>query len=186
MAALRRLPWLVATVLLMLLMFTVGWVVATTGIGATVDETSLTELERRFAQQMRGVALVGEFTIAGRRCQSQCRCGRHVAARGSRGPHVWSNRETSERQVLEQFSVFHRLFSVLATTHLQERITDYGELKTRVRAFSRTRSTHHGRPASAPDQTGGPARDPAWPDRTILRDSAPPRRAGADRDTTPL
>ncbi len=66
MAALRRLPWLVATVLLMLLMFTVGWVVATVGIGAAVDEASLTDLERRFAEQMRGVALVGEFTIAGR------------------------------------------------------------------------------------------------------------------------
>jgi hypothetical protein len=50
----------------MLLMFTVGWVVAMTGIGATVDEASLTELERRFTEQMRGVALVGQFTIAGR------------------------------------------------------------------------------------------------------------------------
>ncbi|MGH9147118.1 MAG: hypothetical protein ACRD1Q_10445 [Vicinamibacterales bacterium] len=66
MAALRRLSWLLATVLLMLLMFTVGWVVAMTGIGATVDEASLTELERRFTEQMRGVALVGQFTIAGR------------------------------------------------------------------------------------------------------------------------
>jgi hypothetical protein len=66
MAALKRLSWLLATVLLMLLMFTVGWVVAMTGIGATVDEASLTELERRFAEQMRGVALVGQFTIAGR------------------------------------------------------------------------------------------------------------------------
>ena len=66
----RRLPWLLATALLMLLMFTVGWVVAKTGIGATVDQASLTELERRFTDQMRGAALVGHFTVAGREDRS--------------------------------------------------------------------------------------------------------------------
>jgi hypothetical protein len=50
----------------MILMFVAGWVVGSTGIGRTIDEASLTELERRFTEQMRGAALVGRFTISGR------------------------------------------------------------------------------------------------------------------------
>jgi hypothetical protein len=67
---LRRLAWLLATVVLMLLMFGAGWVVARIGIGTAVDQTSLTELERRFTEQMRDAALVGQFTVAGRENRS--------------------------------------------------------------------------------------------------------------------
>jgi hypothetical protein len=66
MAVARRLARLVFVLLLMLGMFAVGWVVAKTGIGSTVDPASLTELERQFTERMRGAAMIGRFTIAGR------------------------------------------------------------------------------------------------------------------------
>jgi hypothetical protein len=46
--------------------FASGWVVAKTGLGAAVDETSLTDLERDFTERMRGASLVGRFTVTGR------------------------------------------------------------------------------------------------------------------------
>jgi hypothetical protein len=66
MATGRRLAWFFATILLMILMFGIGWVVARTGMGSAVAPASLSDLERRFAEQMRQAALVGRFTIAGR------------------------------------------------------------------------------------------------------------------------
>jgi hypothetical protein len=47
-------------------MFAAGWITAKTGIGSAADPASLTELERQFTEQMKGAALVGQFTIDGR------------------------------------------------------------------------------------------------------------------------
>jgi hypothetical protein len=52
--------------ILMLVMFALGWVVAKTGAGSAIDPASLPELERQFTDRMQNVALVGQFTIAGR------------------------------------------------------------------------------------------------------------------------
>jgi hypothetical protein len=62
----RRALKLAALALLVLVVFVGGWLVGRLGIGSVVDPTSLTEAERRFTEQMRGVALVGSFTVAGR------------------------------------------------------------------------------------------------------------------------
>jgi hypothetical protein len=63
-----RRPWLrVALALIALaIVFGVGWAVGTAGIGRAAAPASLTDLERRFTDQMRGATLVGRFTIAGR------------------------------------------------------------------------------------------------------------------------
>jgi hypothetical protein len=66
MARITRLVSIFGIVVLMLLMFGSGWVVAKLRIGSAVASASLTDLERRFAEQMTGAALVGRFTVAGR------------------------------------------------------------------------------------------------------------------------
>ena len=66
MALLKRLAGLVLVALLMLVMFGAGWLVATLRIGRAVDPASLSTLERQFTDQMKGAALVGRFTVAGR------------------------------------------------------------------------------------------------------------------------
>jgi hypothetical protein len=53
-------------VFLLAITFGAGWVTAKLGIGSAVDPASLTDLERQFTEQMKGAALVGQFTIAGR------------------------------------------------------------------------------------------------------------------------
>jgi hypothetical protein len=45
-------------------MFAGGWLAGRTGLGATVDPASLNDLERQFAERMRGVSLVGNYTMA--------------------------------------------------------------------------------------------------------------------------
>ena len=52
--------------LLLLLTFAGGWLVAKTGMGAGIDPSTLPEVERRFIDQMQNAALVGRFTIRGR------------------------------------------------------------------------------------------------------------------------
>jgi hypothetical protein len=52
--------------LLLVLVFAAGWVVAKTGMGAAVDPASLGDLERAFTERMRNVSMVGYFTVAGR------------------------------------------------------------------------------------------------------------------------
>ena len=49
-----------------LVIFAAGWVVAKTGMGSAMDPATLPDVERAFAEQMNGAALVGRFTIAGR------------------------------------------------------------------------------------------------------------------------
>ena len=66
MALIKRLAGLLVIVLLMLVMFGSGWLVAKLRIGSAVDRTSLSQLERRFTDQMKNAALVGRFTVVGR------------------------------------------------------------------------------------------------------------------------
>lgn len=61
-----RLLSAVAIVVLLLVAFGSGWIVAKTGMGAAIDPSTLPAVEREFAEQMRGSALVGRFTIRGR------------------------------------------------------------------------------------------------------------------------
>ena len=50
----------------LLVVFALGWLVGTAGIGRAAPPASLNELERKFTDQMHGASLVGRFTIAGR------------------------------------------------------------------------------------------------------------------------
>ena len=52
--------------LLMVLVFGAGWIVAKAGYGSAVAPASLTDLEREFTERMQGATMVGQFTIAGR------------------------------------------------------------------------------------------------------------------------
>ncbi len=66
MALIRRVMGLGVAVVAAAALFAGGWLVGRTGIGAVVEPASLTEAERAFADRMRGVTLVGSFTVAGR------------------------------------------------------------------------------------------------------------------------
>ena len=70
MGHIKRLFGIGAVVVALLLTFVIGWLVASLGIGSTMDLESLPELERQFAERMRDVSLVGRFTIAGREDES--------------------------------------------------------------------------------------------------------------------
>ena len=61
----RRALTVAALVVLVLIAFALGWVVAITGAGQAVDPASLTDLERAFTERMQDVALVGHFTLDG-------------------------------------------------------------------------------------------------------------------------
>ena len=52
--------------LLLLVAFGGGWIVAKTGMGEAMDPAGLPAVERAFVERMNGAALVGRFTIAGR------------------------------------------------------------------------------------------------------------------------
>lgn len=64
--ALRVVGW----VALLLVLCGSGWLTGRLGIGSVVDPASLTDAERQFADHMRGVSLVGSFTVAGREGQT--------------------------------------------------------------------------------------------------------------------
>ena len=51
---------------LLVVVFAAGWLTARTGMGAAIDPASLPRVEREFVEKMRGAALVGRFTVAGR------------------------------------------------------------------------------------------------------------------------
>jgi hypothetical protein len=53
-------------VVVLLVGFGFGWIVAATGGGREADPASLTDLERDFTERMQNVALEGFFTIEGR------------------------------------------------------------------------------------------------------------------------
>jgi hypothetical protein len=66
MAGTRRWLGLMALVAILFMTFAAGWIVAKTGIGSAMDPALLPEVERRFAERMRGASMVGFFTIDGR------------------------------------------------------------------------------------------------------------------------
>ena len=66
MTLVRRLLGAGLLAVLALGIFAGGWLAGRTGIGAVVEPASLTEAERAFTERMRGVTLVGSFTVTGR------------------------------------------------------------------------------------------------------------------------
>jgi hypothetical protein len=64
--AAKKIAWLGLVLLLLVATFAGGWVAGRAGVGPAVPESSLTDHERRFAERLRGAALVGHFTVAGR------------------------------------------------------------------------------------------------------------------------
>ena len=66
MAIVGRFFRLAVVLVLLALMFCVGWGVGRLGLGSTVPTTSLTDLERQFSERMRDSSLVGYFTVSGR------------------------------------------------------------------------------------------------------------------------
>ncbi len=65
----RRLLWLALLALILVGVFSGGWLAGRMGVGRTVDPESLTDLERQFSERMRGATLVGYFTVTGREDQ---------------------------------------------------------------------------------------------------------------------
>ena len=59
----RRMLAIAAFVLLVIVVFALGWIVAITGTGQAVEFVELTDLERAFTERMQNVALVGHFTV---------------------------------------------------------------------------------------------------------------------------
>ena len=55
-----------ALVVLLLVVFAAGWLMAKTGMGSAIDPATLPAVEREFVEKMNGAALVGRFTIRGR------------------------------------------------------------------------------------------------------------------------
>jgi hypothetical protein len=66
MAVLRRALGVVVALVFAVLLFGGGWFAGRLGIGSVVSPSSMTEAERRFAESMQGVTMVGTFTVAGR------------------------------------------------------------------------------------------------------------------------
>ena len=66
MTRVRRTLGIALGVVLLLVIFAVGWLAGRLGIGSVVDPASLTDLERQFTQRMNDVTMVGSFTVAGR------------------------------------------------------------------------------------------------------------------------
>lgn len=66
MTVLRRTLVFAVVVALAFVLFGGGWVVGRLGIGSVVNPSSMTDVERRFAESMRSVTMVGTFTVAGR------------------------------------------------------------------------------------------------------------------------
>lgn len=56
----------VGILVLLVVAFGIGWVVARTGMGEAMDPAMLPAVERAFVERMNGAALVGRFTITGR------------------------------------------------------------------------------------------------------------------------
>jgi hypothetical protein len=66
MALARKVVGGILVVLLLGAAFATGYLSGRAGVGTVVEPESLSDAERQFADRMRGAALVGQFTIAGR------------------------------------------------------------------------------------------------------------------------
>jgi hypothetical protein len=66
MALVRTVFRLGVVVVLGAAVFVAGWVIGRTGIGSVVAPASMPDVERAFVERMRGVTMVGSYTLAGR------------------------------------------------------------------------------------------------------------------------
>src|SRR4051812_37959317 len=66
MASGRRWLFRLLALVALLVVFALGWLVGTAGIGRAAPRASLNDLERKFTDQLHGASLVGRFTITGR------------------------------------------------------------------------------------------------------------------------
>src|ERR1700704_1363233 len=66
MAPVRRVLGVTFAVVVLAAVFAGGWLTGRSGIGSVVDARSLSDAERRFADRMKDVSLVGSFTVRGR------------------------------------------------------------------------------------------------------------------------
>ena len=57
---------LIAAVVLLVVAFGSGWLMAVTGVGQAVDPGTLSAREHAFTERMKNVVLVGHFTLEGR------------------------------------------------------------------------------------------------------------------------
>ncbi len=62
----KRILKVAAAIVLVLVIFAVGWLTGRLGYGSEVEPASLSDVERQFAERMTNVSLVGSFTVAGR------------------------------------------------------------------------------------------------------------------------
>ncbi len=66
MAVIRTVLKLGVLLFLAAAVFVAGWLIGRTGIGSVVEPASMPEVERAFVERMRGVTMVGSYTVAGR------------------------------------------------------------------------------------------------------------------------
>jgi hypothetical protein len=60
----RLFVFLAASALVVVAMFSAGWITGRTGIGTVVSPDSLSDLERDFSERMQDVSLVGTFSVS--------------------------------------------------------------------------------------------------------------------------
>jgi hypothetical protein len=66
-----------------------GWLAGRLGMGSTIDAAALPEVERRFAERMRNVKLVGSFTVDGREPRPPRGDGYEIESVEKVGPDSW-------------------------------------------------------------------------------------------------
>ena len=89
MAVLRRAVGVVVALVFAVLLFGGGWLVGRLGIGSVVSPSSMTEAERRFAESMQGVTMVGTFTVAGREDRTPSPDRYEIASVEKVGDDLW-------------------------------------------------------------------------------------------------
>lgn len=80
---------LVLLLVLLLLAGGVGFVMAKLGVGSRVETVNLPDVERRFAERMQNVSMVGSFTIAGRENQTPREDHYNIASVEKVGDDQW-------------------------------------------------------------------------------------------------
>ena len=70
-------------------MFVLGWLTGVRAIGHAIPATSLPAAERAFAERMRGVTMVGTFTVSGREDQPPGKDRYEIASVEKVGDDLW-------------------------------------------------------------------------------------------------
>ena len=89
MAIVRRLLKLVVVAVIAIVLFAGGWIAGRLGIGPVVDAASLTDAERQFADRMRGVTMVGTFSVWGREDRTPRTDRYEIASVEKIGEELW-------------------------------------------------------------------------------------------------